>query len=347
MINELKGLPRKNINKIVWNRMPRNDLPPTDEGAKKFNEIIEFLKQNNVDFIEDNGEEEFDIRYKINFCIIDKNISRGIFLKISFGRMLYQVRFLTPITTSFNGVQALYKFRKELLKDGIDLDSYKISKEEGLYWKYEKKWPTTVEITRLATKDIVYENTHHIDFHNSYPAGLVNTHPEFRPTVERLYKGRKHNPEYKAILNMSIGCFQSSYVEYAWQHLAYDALWDNRNRIIDLERRLLESGRKPLLINTDGIWYQGDIYHGAGEGPNLGDWENDHVDCILRIKSAGAYEFIEDGQYHPVIRGKTKLDEIKPRTEWQWGDIYGNTAEVFTYNFDPETKTLTKEYKEV
>ena len=34
------------------------------------------------------------------------------------------------------------------------------------------------------------------------------------------------------------------------------------------------------------------------------------------------YEFIEDGKYTPVVRGKTKLDRVKPRSEWQWGDIF-------------------------
>ena len=30
-------------------------------------------------------------------------------------------------------------------------------------------------------------NVHHIDFHNSYPAGLVNTHPEFKDVITFLY----------------------------------------------------------------------------------------------------------------------------------------------------------------
>ena len=110
----------------------------------------------------------------------------------------------------------------------------------------------------------------------------------------------------KAILNFSIGWMQSykpSNKRYAeWAHLSRDAIADNNKRIIDLSIRLQASGRKILGYNTDGIWYQGQIYHGAGEGNNLGDWSNDHTNCLFRSKSDGSYEFIEDNTYNAVVR---------------------------------------------
>ena len=92
------------------------------------------------------------------------------------------------------------------------------------------------------------------------------------------------------------------------------------------------SGRIVISYNTDGVWYDGEIYHGEGEGPNLGQWSNDHVNCMFRAKSAGAYEFIEDGKYYPVVRGQTTLDAIKPRSSWEWGDIYKSTSLQYYYN---------------
>lgn len=86
-----------------------------------------------------------------------------------------------------------------------------------------------------------------------------------------------------------------------------------------------------LLYNTDGIWYCGDVYHGEGEGKRLGEWENDHINCMFRAKSAGSYEFVEDGKYYPVVRGRTNLDLITPRENWKWGDIFKKEAKVIEF----------------
>jgi hypothetical protein len=112
---------------------------------------------------------------------------------------------------------------------------------------------------------------------------------------------------------------------------------------MELSEKLEKSGRKILGYNTDGIWYQGEIYHAFGEGSALGEWENDHCNCLFRSKSDGAYEFIEDGKYHPVVRGATRLDSIMDRENWKWGDIY--TASEFTilYKWDDEVGYVKEE----
>lgn len=237
---------------------------------------------------------------------------------------------------------AFATFKQECLKDGIDLDKYKI--DNGAEVKQ------TIDKPLILFKDDIkgktYNNVFHIDFHNSYPAGLCNTHPEFRPTVERIYKKRNDEETsalYKAILNYSIGWMQSlkGGKKAEWAHLAADAIRDNNRRILELTIRLQAAGRAVLGFNTDGIWYQGKEYHGAGEGHNLGEWSNDHVYCTFRAKSNGIYEFGEAGKYYPVVRGVTELDMIKPREEWQWGDIY-NTP-VILYNLNKETLLLEEE----
>lgn len=229
--------------------------------------------------------------------------------------------------------KAWLHFKKECSNKGIDLDNYKI--DNGL--EVKKSIPKAkIEMFQYMTKeDEGLTNVHHIDFHNSYPAGLVNTHPEFRPVIEPMYKLRKVNEDYKNILNYSIGCMQSKKNPWHanWAHLAKDAITDNNNRIDILTIQLTMTGRKILGFNTDGIWYQGKIFHGEDEGDNLGQWHNDHINCIFRSKSNGAYEFIEDGKYHPIVRGNTRLDKLINRDEWKWGDIYDEEAEIINYKF--------------
>ena len=99
---------------------------------------------------------------------------------------------------------------------------------------------------------------------------------------------------------------------------------------------LEKKGRIVLLFNTDGIWYKGAPYHGEGEGDGLGQWHNDHVRCKFRMKSAGAYEFIENGVYTPVVRGVS----LEKREGWQWGDIYTEKAEPDILVFDEERGVL-------
>ena len=191
--------------------------------------------------------------------------------------------------------------------------------------------------------DKIFKNAHHIDFHSSFPSGLVNTHSEFKPVIEKLYNGRKRHPEYKYILNSTIGYMQSiPCCKAAWAQLSRDAINDNNKRIDELAEKLIKSGRTILAFNTDGIWYTGDIYHDENEGNNICQWHNDHKDCIIRFKSAGAYEFIENDIYTPVIRGRTLLDNIKDRSQWTWGDIFNKETLIkkFVVNTDDTIKII-------
>lgn len=242
------------------------------------------------------------------------------------------------------GYQAMMALKAELKKDKIDLEKYAITNGAAIKPTVPKY---IIALESKAYTDLTFENCHHIDFHNSFPAGLVNTHPEFRPTIERLYESRKSKPINKSILNNSIGYFHSlPHCGARWAHLAKDAIQNNNDRLRELAQKLKEAGRLVISYNTDGIWYSGDIYHGEGEGKKLGEWENDHVNCKFRAKSAGAYEFIEDGKYHPVIRGRTNYDLIKPRTEWEWGDIYRKESKPFLFYWK-EGEGITNEKNEL
>lgn len=245
--------------------------------------------------------------------------------------------------------RAFNAFRSICNKYGINLDDYKIN--NGKEVKEEIESPLIEMYLHSPENSVGINNVHHIDFHSSYPAGLANTHPEFRPVLEEIYNGR-HDPERsdinKAILNFSIGWMQSydpEHNRYAeWAHLSRDAIHDNNVRIAELTVRLQATGHRILGYNTDGIWYQGEIYHGKGEGNNLGEWSNDHINCRFRSKSDGSYEFIENDVYYPVLRGLSTYDMIEPdRTKWQWGDIYKGIN--IKYRYDSNKRRIIEDGK--
>lgn len=232
----------------------------------------------------------------------------------------------------YSGRQAFYKFR-DILREKFDIDLETYAIEDGEVVNHTIEKPLIFLFDERHNKDKVFMNAHHIDFHNSYPAGLANTHPEFKEAITYFYENRYLHPSFKDILNFSVGFFHSKFVGYKFAHLAKDAISDSNARVRALAGRVQRAGGKIILYNTDGFWYTGEIFHGAGEGKNLGQWHNDHINCRLRVKSAGAYEFIENETYTPVLRGFTELDKIKDRGNWSWGDIYQENAEIKTYKF--------------
>lgn len=243
-----------------------------------------------------------------------------------------QFRFVKTATgdkVKIFGYQSWKEWKKICARFGINMDDYAIDNGAEEKKKMEKALICAEDEADIG---LTFENCHHLDFHSSHMAGLVNTHPDFAKPVEYCYAMRKIDEIYKSILTNTWGYMQSLDQCCArWAHLSADALADNNKRVREIAEKLKKSGRKVLLYNTDGIWYQGEIYHDENEGPNLGQWSNDHVNCRFRMKSKGAYEFIEAGQYYPVVRGMTKYDKVKPRSEWQWGDIFRNEAVVVEY----------------
>ena len=109
---------------------------------------------------------------------------------------------------------------------------------------------------------------------------------------------------------------------YGLSKFAKVAIDGTVDKILDLLVKLTLSGRKPLLLNTDGIWYQGNLYHDDNEGTELGQWRHDYSNCDLYIKSKGAYQIrTKEGKVISKVRGYTSLDTWKSREEWQWKEI--------------------------
>jgi hypothetical protein len=131
---------------------------------------------------------------------------------------------------------------------------------------------------------------------------------------------------------------QSNHVNYRFANLSRDAINRNFSKVLKLSDKIEKAGYKILCYNTDGIWYQdlnnSGAYSDNDEGLGIGQYSTDQSACTIRFKSKGSYEFIENGEYTPVVRGKTKLDLILSRDQWQWGDIYKSEAEPIKYQFD-------------
>lgn len=249
-------------------------------------------------------------------------------------------------SNKMSGSIAFRMFYKMCQDEGIDLEDPKYTTED---FKEAKEIKATIPkpLIKINPKlfNKVITNAHHLDYHSSYPSGLIRQFPEFTPVITKLYNGRKdeNHPEYKLILNATIGYMQSTICRCRWVKLSKAAICDNNDRIINIAHKLISAKRQIIGYNTDGVWYEGEIYHDENEGLTLGTYANDHTNCTFRAKSDGCYEFIENGKYNPVVRGETKLDALKDRTEWEWGDIYKYEATVLRYTFVEGVGIVAKE----
>ena len=245
-------------------------------------------------------------------------------------------------------VRTIYKVAKEL---NINLSKYAIDKETG---KSVKETIHSPHIKQYCASGIVYTNVHHLDFHSSHWSRLIEKEPNLQPIAEYMYMRRKQkNKYYKHVLTNSYGCMQSEYcpdvnnagkiAPYQFANLS-KIMCDGTYYIVEeYVEKLIKSGRRPLLTNTDGIWYQGDLYHDENEGPNLCQWDNDHTDCKLLVKSKGAYQFEENNECTTVIRGKAKT----LTKDWTLGEILKPGATLIDiWLFDKE-KGVYKNVKEI
>ena len=322
-------------------------LSPEPGNEKLFNEIYCYLKDTDLNTIirTKSGGIATNLRVLThnNYSWDLQKSSIGAMITIILGGYIYVIKFGNYKTKNEPEIfpnQAFNKFSDKCLEYGIDLEDYKIT--NGPEVKATIESPLIEMIEHHDENHPGLTNVHHIDFHNSYPAGLANTHPEFRPIIEEFYALRDIDDMYKAVLNYTIGWMQSNKNnrKAEWAHLSRDAIADNNRRIEHLACILEFSGRKIIGFNTDGIWYQGEIYHGPGEGKKLGEWENDYINCTLRAKSDGSYEYIgydvkkQIIRYRPVVRGQTTLESTKDRKDWQWGDIY--KTGIIGWKFDED-----------
>lgn len=318
MIKELVACKHtESSSRLNYLLIPTTVFNVNERDAKKFNKIYFWLKAQKLAPLERTPSGAIKTGPHVKRPAMDVKVNRYcVELTVLLEGYAWRLQFRTKVPKGMSGRKAFTVFKRLLLKDGINLEDYAI--ENGSEVKKEIEHYLVRPFHKFYINK-TYENAHHIDFHSSFAGGLANTHPEFRKTLEKIYENREKDEVNKNILNFSIGFMQSeASCNAKWAHLSKDAINDNNKRVMELALMLENSGRNVLLLNTDGFWYEGPIYHGEGEGSGLGEWQNDHTNCKFRMASAGAYEFIEKGIYYPVIRGIPNNTKVK----WQWGDIY-------------------------
>lgn len=266
-----------------------------------------------------------------------------------------------------SGRRCLTIFKAECTKAGIDLESYARNyTDEEVKTKIAEAKANRLRNHPLGSKNcgprsmvmeeyknVELDNCYHIDFHSSYPAGLINTHPEFSKVIKKFYEFRKENPIFKSILNYTTGMMRSAQIRFKYDYLAHDAILDNNERLMIMAGHLEDNGFRVIAFNVDGIWFQKTnksnlnvfrdlIKYKNGTikmGQNIGDYEMDYKNCKCIFKSAGCYQFIQDGKVYTRAQGKSKLDYIKPRDSeglgWDWKDIY--TTVFYNFYYDPNT----------
>lgn len=326
--------PTRKINKML---IPVNNINFSDEGIAEFNAIYCYF-----DKLEKDGLYQRFVETRSGGISVKLENIRGFRWLHKIGKTFHEIIVKHPETARLyrfmigyaktNGEQkditgrtAFIHLKKELEKDNVNLDDYSIENGEEV-----KKTFPKIKIKCLGVPGRTYGNCHHIDLNSSFAAGMMEFLPALKPTITRIYEGRKIDPLNKAVLNMSYGFMQSSLVGYRFAHISKAGV-DRNNKVLDeLSLKLNQNGYRILGYNTDGIWYQSvenpEPYHDEGEGSLIGQWKNDHTHCTLRYKSDGCYEFIEDNKYYPVFRGTSSYEKIKPKEEWVWGDIFNGAT---------------------
>ena len=236
---------------------------------------------------------------------------------------------------SCSGHKAFMKLKRAFEKDGIDLSKYYI--ENGKEIKETIPKPL---ITLCILPNVTYTNVYHLDINSAYPYAMTIIMPEWKKTIERIYDGRMNNSMNKAVLNMSYGWFQCRYFGFKLAHISKFCIEYTINYLAKITEEITKNGCSAICYNTDGIWFKCDDPSYIEElekktNYQLGGYKLDHKNCSIRFKSAGCYEYIEDGIYTPVVRGRTNLDDLKKRSEWVWGDIYKATPHIY-YNSTDE-----------
>lgn len=336
MINELLKLNHIPISrKVNYIKIPVTAFPINEEGAHRFNEIygyIKSLKLNNIVRTKSGGISIAKGNLKLPAWDL-RNTTSCIEMTLLLAEGQWRIQFRSVDKekgSSIWGSTAFKVFKKTCAKYKINLDDYAISNGEEV-----KKEIESPRIELVGEANRIYRSVHHIDLNSSHISGMVKYHPYLREPFEEIYNKRKEKgkkEEYKAVLTHTWGFLQSTKMCGAkWAHISRDGIKYTNDKLDELTEKLVAAGRKILMYNTDGIWYQGEIYHDDTEGKALGQWKNDHTNCKFRAASKGKYEFIEDDEYHVVVRGETKLDKIKPRSDWEWGDIYNFNCTVIQF----------------
>ena len=334
---------------INKNKIPVNHF--TFEQLEEFNNIYQYCRKN---FLKVNSTKSQGISTKITerfherYFVVKGNQRFELVIICLEGCYRFLLQNKKKEDNTISGQQACRSIYKTADEFGIDFSKYACSAEKGIEIKKQIESPH-IKVLMPTMLGLKVNNVYHMDFKSSYASRICEKYPELRDMYETIYSRRKENDGYyKHVLTNSIGAWQSQYCvdyksrrtvsPYQFSMLAKVAINGTRAKIEEKIIKLKKKGCIPLLTNTDGIWYYSDKgpYHDSEEGNKIGQWENDHVNCQFLMTSSGAYQYVEDGVCHSVVRGLCNLDANEPdRTKWKFGDIK-MMNNLLTYKFNEE-----------
>lgn len=224
-----------------------------------------------------------------------------------------------------SGKQAFFAFRDALRARGIELKDYEITNG----WDVKQTiQPPLIKICNPAFVDLTFTDVYHLDLGSAYPAGAMDYHPEFEPIFRDWYNRRAERAIYKQYLNLLIGTMQSSIIHFRHADISKHAIEWTRERVLAEAEHVRQSGGMVIMFNTDGLWCKGG--EPSEDVHDIGHFRVDIRAAKFRAASAGKYEYItaDTGEYVARVRGRTAWDDCKPRSEWEWGDIYKDKASL-------------------
>lgn len=163
---------------------------------------------------------------------------------------------------------------------------------------------------------------------------------------EDLYEGRKEHPEYKGVMNMTIGMFHRKKTrmesENLWP-LAAAIKFRCNKRIIDTCEWLEERGQKPILINTDSIMWEGEYSEEFEEvfsnEKKLGNFTWEYKKCRAVMRSSKIYQ-IEDVESGEVITRWSGSHTKKYTSMLAFGQIWQES--VYDFLRDLEERNIIR-----
>lgn len=342
----------KNVNK---NLIPKNIM--TFDRVEEFNAIYRWARENlrKVEPTPSGGmPNNYKVKRRSRFIVLEGNGKFEMVIVCSQGQFRFILQPAKGKDNTITGQKACREFYKVADKLKIDLSKYSLSSSQGKEVKETIVNPH-IEVLTFAALRCAIPHVHHIDFRSSYASRIIENYPELRPLYEEIYKMRSEKDGlYKHVLTNSIGAFQSRHCvnyfdrrtvrPFQFAGLSRVAINGTRKKVDAMIERLRMAGMVPIMTNTDGIWYysKNGPYHGDGEGKDLCQWHNDHIDTKFLMASVGAYQYIEDGVCHTVLRGISNLDKLKPnREEWEFGDIL-KAGRSYVYVLDEEKGVMLK-----
>lgn len=103
--------------------------------------------------------------------------------------------------------------------------------------------------------------------------------------MQELYDGRKDNPDNKIIMNSFLGYLQSLKLwkgDLNMAHISAVVITRSNHRMLKYTEEMLEKGGRVLMVMTDSIVWQGNVFHDTQKSKALGNFvlEYEKVDVV-------------------------------------------------------------------